>query len=929
MPVRDGGPQMRLFLKIFLCLCFGVWAMPGVAANTTTAIAFFYGEAPPWDELQAFDLVVVDPDHVPEPTTLTLPHTRLAAYVALGEVHPSRPYAAAIPKAWFKGENQDWASRLVDQSQADWPRFFTDRVITPLWAKGYRTFFLDTLDSYQLFAKTPAARAQQEAGMVAVITAMKQKYPEAKLIFNRGFEILPQVHHHVEMVVAESLFQGYDAGKKAYVDVSEADREWLLTQLRRARDEFHLAAAVIDYLPAGQRKKARDTVKKIEALGLIPWVTTPDLATLGVGSVEVIPRKVLFVHSTLANEYQLRYEPAVRLGSMPLNYMGYATEYTSIADLPLKELSGQFAGVVVWLTAQATKDQTNSLTRWLARQVESGLPIALINPPVSLMSGPLGGTLRMQNIAFKASNANIDIVIQTPEIGFEAPPRPNPAEFFPLTNERATSWLTLSQNGKSQEAVAITPWGGYALPGFSTIDLPGDVGIRWVLNPFSFLKQALRLPDLPVPDTTTESGRRMLMIHMDGDGFVSRSELPGNPIAGEVVLQRVAKKYALPMTISVIEAELSPSGLYPGLSPLAEKTAKEIYSLPNVALASHSYSHPFVWSKVNSSDANEGYNLRIPGYRFDAMREIQGSIRYIESRLAPVGKKVDMFFWTGDCIPGSDALGLTVEAGVMNMNGGDTDTVRSHPTVTQIEGLGIPRKTGFQVFAPNQNENVYTNNWTGPFYGFERVIETFELTESPRRLKPINIYFHTYLTTKAAGMRSLDKVFEFAMAQDNTPVYVADYARKVNDFRRLAIAKTNGGWRVRGSGFLRTLRLPAQMGWPDLQQSQGVAGFMKLRDEVFIHLSANKANLVLTDTPPSGPRLVSANGRIEQFQQTTNGPQWAVTAHVPLKFSLANVQNCRVKVQGRTIQARRVNGDTSEFEIPEHATQSIEAICTR
>ena len=28
----------------------------------------------------------------------------------------------------------------------------------------------------------------------------------------------------------------------------------------------------------------------------------------------------------------------------------------------------------------------------------------------------------------------------------------------------------------------------------------------------------------------------------------------------------------------------------------------------------------------------------------------------------------------------------------------------------------------FQVYAPMQNENVYTNNWTGPFYGFERVI---------------------------------------------------------------------------------------------------------------------------------------------------------------------------------------------------------------
>jgi polysaccharide biosynthesis protein PelA len=928
MPVRDRGLQMRLFLRLFIWLGLGVWAMPVVAAKTTTAIAFFYGDSPPWDELQAFDLVVVDPDHVPDPTAPALPHTRLAAYIALGEVHPTRAYAAAIPKAWFKGENQDWASRLVDQAQADWPRFFTDRVVAPLWAKGYRSFFLDTLDSYHLFAKTPAARAQQEAGMVAVIAAIKKNFPEAKLIFNRGFEILPQVHRHVEMVVAESLFQGYNAGKKVYVDVSQADREWILAQLRRARDEFHLQAAAIDYVPPGQRQKARDTVKKIEALGLIPWVTTPDLATLGLGSVEVMPRKVLFVHSA-ANEYQLRYEPAVRLGSMPLNYMGYATEFTNIAELPPKELSGQFAGVVVWLTAQPTKDQTTLLTRWLTRQAESGVPISLINPPDSLMTGPLSGTLRMQGGAFKASNANINVVVQAPEIGYEAPPRPNPADFFPLTNERATSWLTLSQNGKSQEAVAITPWGGYALEGFSTITLPGNNADRWVLNPFSFFKQTLRLPDMPVPDTTTESGRRMLMIHMDGDGFVSRSELPGNPIAGEVVLQRVAKKYPLPMTISVIEAELSPTGLYPGLSPLAEKTAKEIFSLPHVALASHSYSHPFVWSKVNSADTSESYNLRIPGYRFDARREIQGSIRYIESRLAPPGKKVEMFLWTGDCIPGSDALGLTMEAGVMNMNGGDTVTVRSHPTMTQVEGLGIPRKTGFQVFAPNQNENVYTNNWTGPFYGFDRVIETFELTDSPRRIKPINIYFHTYLTAKAAGMRSLDKIFEYAMGQENNPVYVADYARKVNNFRRLAVAKTGGGWRIRGSGFLRTIRMPVQMGWPDLQRSEGVAGFMKLRDELFIHLSANTANLVLTDTPPSGPRLVSANGRIDQFKQSANGPQWAITANVPLKFSLANVQNCRVKVQGRTIQARKVSGDVSEFEIPEHATQSIETICAR
>ncbi len=148
------------------------WAAPAIEGS---AVAFFYGANPPWSDLQAFDLVVVDPGHVPNPAAPGLRRTRLAAYVALGEVQPSREYAAKIPKTWLVGENKDWGSRLIDQSRPEWPRFFTDTVITPLWEQGYRSFFLDTLDSYHLFAKTPEQRAVQEAGMVAVLRAVKQR----------------------------------------------------------------------------------------------------------------------------------------------------------------------------------------------------------------------------------------------------------------------------------------------------------------------------------------------------------------------------------------------------------------------------------------------------------------------------------------------------------------------------------------------------------------------------------------------------------------------------------------------------------------------------------------------------------------------------------------------------------------------------------
>lgn len=912
-------------LRFICCILLSIWANVALAAAPT--LALYYGVQPPWDELQAFDLVVVDPDHVTQPTQVQLPHTRLVAYVALGEVQPSRPYASRIPGDWLAGDNRDWGSRLIDQSQARWPQFFAEQVIAPLWRQGYRTFFLDTLDSYQRFAKTDEQRAAQEAGMVAAIDALKQRFPDVRLILNRGFEILPRIHHYVEMVVAESLFRGYDAAKKTYVEVPEADRAWLLKQLQRARDDYHLQVAAIDYVAPSQRDLARQTASQISALGLIPWVATPDLASLGVGAIEVMPRKVLVVHSVLADEYALRLLDPLRLASMPMNYLGYVPEFVDIAHLPDINLVGRFAGVLLWLTDDGKSTARQRLNDWLVQQVAAGVPVAMVNPPDEMFSGSLGAALGTQIGEFVNSAVPITIFQQSSLMGFETPPNVEPSGLTPLAVTGAKPLLTLQQDQRTRVAAAITPWGGYVGPGFAVVDLPGFVDMRWVINPYEFFRQALRLPTIPVPDTTTESGRRLLMVHMDGDGFISRSELPGNPLAGQAVLERVVKKYPVPMTISVIEAELSPQGLYPNLSAEAEKIAQEIFKQPNVAIASHSYSHPFIWRQAAASDVNEGYNLRLPGYRFDLQREITGSINYINERLAPPGKKVEMFLWTGDCVPGSDALTLTQAAGVLNMNGGDTMATRSQPTGTLVDGLGVPRAGGFQVFAPNQNENVYTNNWMGPFYGYQRVIETFEFTEKPRRLKPIDIYFHTYLTTKAAGMRSLDKVFAWALAQEVTPVHASDYARKVLDFQRLAIARSPNGWRIRGTSNLRTLRVPTGTSHPDLAASRGVAGFNDSAAQTYVHLSADDAELVLNDTPDNRPRLVSANARIARYVASATTPRWDLAGYVPLAFTLANVQTCQVRVDGRTLKPTAHRGNLSEFQIKDHVAGSLEALC--
>jgi len=920
-------------MKPLRILCLILLLLSGFArADVPPAVAFFYGEKPPWDVLQAFDLVVVDPDHVPAPESAALTATRLAAYVAVGEVQPQRSYAARMPKAWLIGDNAAWGSRIIDQSAPGWPEFFVSQVIAPLWAAGYRDFFLDTLDSYHKVATTPEARARQEAGLVAVIRALKTRFPQVRLIFNRGFEILPKVHEQVYAVAAESLFEGFDAAANQYRSVPPADREWLLTQLERIRSEYRLPVIAIDYVAPAEREKARQTARKITELGFIPWVANAALDTVGVGAVEAMPRRILAIHEPLADEYALHYHPLVRLAQTPLNYLGYTLETADPDHLPSRPLAGQIAGIVVWLNEPLKTAPRQALIAWLEKQYEAGIPIALLGETDFLLDTPLAGHLGLLRRESSPSTAPVRIETATSLVGFERQPKPHPREFQAIEIDRGEPQLVLGQGSRRQVAIAVMPWGGFAVDPYVIVTLPGEGDLRWVLDPFAFFKAALRLPDMPVPDVTTETGRRMLMVHMDGDGFPSRAEMKGAPYAGAVIRDRIVRRFRIPMTLSIIEGELSPTGLYPQDSPALEAIARDIFAAPHVEIASHGHSHPFVWRKATTAQKSGfgGYTLNIPGYQFDARREIEGSIRYIESRLAPPGKRVAMFLWTGDCIPGSDVLAITRELGVLNMNGGDTTATLSQPTLTRVEGLGIARGEDFQVFAPNQNENVYTNNWTGPYSGYRRVIETFQFTEMPRRLKPIDIYFHTYIATKPEGLKSLEEVFSWALQQETTPVFASEYARKALDFRRVVIARSATGWRVRGAEHLRTLRWPRSLGVPALSRSSGVAGYVEKGEGGYLHLSANQAELVFSPQVEALPRLVSANGQIIDYRRGRDGNvRWRLQAHVPLVFSLANSGSCRIEADGRPLEPSRRDGGITHYRLTDHAAATIEALCRR
>lgn len=895
-------------------------------ARGAPSIAFYYGSTVPVSELSAFDTVVVEPDSDFDPKAADTPHTAWLAYVSVGEINPSRAYFKEIPKGWLRGKNKAWGSAIVDQAVPEWPAFYVDRVIAPLWDRGYRGFFLDTLDSYQIDAKTDDERARQQAGIVAMIRAIKTRYPLAELILNRGFELLPQVHDLVSAVAFESLYRGWNQAKKRYIEVAPADREWLLKQVKTAK-AYGLRVISIDYCPPADSQCARDTAAKIRALDVIPYVTGPALDRIGVGSIAVQPRRILVLqdndpHADLAVSEGVRY-----LG-MPINYLGYRADYLNTADhLPQQPLDDRYAGIVLWMNRD--HPHPRELRAWLEKQIDMGMHVAVIARFGMALDRKLADKLDLQPV--KGSPEGILRVESSDPalIGFEIAPQPDEHDYLAVrTGPSGRSLLRLSAGDFEIDAAAITRWGGYVMRPYAVFEMPAVNQARWVVQPIAFLQQALRLPPMPVPDTTTEAGRRLFMTHIDGDGFGLRAEFGDarqRAYAGEVLLGTL-RKHGLPTTVSVTEGELSDDGPYRANASQLRAIARRIFALQNVEIASHTYTQPSQWMRVsqlavfdarerpgNDNAKRNWLSVDIPGYRFGIDREIAGSIAYIDRELAPTGKTVKMLLWSGECDVPAAAVKAAYDAHVLNMNGGDTVITKRYPSWTAISPLGVMRDGYYQIFAPDQSEERYTGYWQGPYYGFEHVLETFDMTDRPIRFKPIDVHYHMYTGTKHASLAALERVYAVLASQPVNPVFASEYARKVLDFVGFSVARDGDTWIVRDSGQLHTVRI-ASGDAPDLGTSIGVVGYAPGPGGVYVHLIGSEARFsVLHGTAAarangSLPYLADANGRVERFVRHARGLSFDLISHVAPAFQLANVRDCRVMVDGRALAPDRSEG---------------------
>ena len=249
-------------------------------AQPPPSVAFFYGKPVPVAELGRFDWVVLEPQGVDARGLAELQQrgAQVFAYVSVGEAAPG-----SVDPRWILGANPGWGTVIVNPAAEGWRERILERV-HELRQKGYRGLFLDTLDSYLQVVRGVEAQRAAGAALSSLVVAIHDRHPDLKLFLNRGFEILGDVGRLASGVAAESLFFGWDPVAKRYVDVPAADREWLLGRLREVRAQLGIPVVVIDYLPPARRNEAREAARRIEAMGFVPWISTPALDVVGVGS---------------------------------------------------------------------------------------------------------------------------------------------------------------------------------------------------------------------------------------------------------------------------------------------------------------------------------------------------------------------------------------------------------------------------------------------------------------------------------------------------------------------------------------------------------------------------------------------------------------------------------------------------------------------
>jgi len=657
---------------------------------------------------------------------------------------------------------------------------------------------------------------------------------------------------------------------------------------------------------------------------------------------QIIPRKIVGLYKTSKNIPTINRTNIHRFAEMPLNYLGLDIEYYDInKGLPENIINRKdVRGVLTWFDSGTIIDKPYEYLKWGIDVIRSGKKFVIMGSPGFLVDSNLNSVSiprmnrfwRKFGLKFNGdwveSTHDSDLIDKDHEmVNFERkyPLQKHSYENLITISQTVTTHLAAKRRSSDKppaQLISTSKNGGYVAEGYACNVEYNDKkpeSLQWYINPFLFFQIAFDTSRLPKPDVTTIAGRRIYFSHIDGDGWLSQTKLEEytgkSMLCSEVIMEKAIKPYSeLPVTIGPIVAEMDPD--WEGTAS-ARKIAESLFILPNVEIGAHTYTHPYSWKFFENYDrkkelksnnwfsklkndlfgdkadnietgieqTNEDYRdeaaRAYEKYPFDLKLEIGGAIKYLDN-LAPKNKKGKIILWSGSCVPFEKAVKETRENKLGNINGGDTRFDRIFPSYAWVASIGRHVGEERHIYAASSNENTYTNLWTSDFFGFKYLVDTFKNTESPKRVKPMNIYYHMYSGERDASINALISNLEYAVKSEIAPITASHYSSIADGFYTTEIFKNGvNSWIIKNRGELQTIRFAKSVFKAvDFKNSTGVVGQRHFQDSLYVYLDASvlqpvitlkNTNVYWTEPPSSQPYLIESRLLVWNLKRTDSG----------------------------------------------------------
>lgn len=245
-------------------------------------IAYYNGNLPA-EAFRDFDVIAFDRESHPRLDVLRDRKRVILGYISLGEAESYRSDFRNIKAMGLLiRENRNWRGHwIVDLRNDKWIEHVANTIVPDVIRRGFDGIVLDTLDSpLELEANNPVQFKGMTEAAINAVRLLRTRFPELKIMLNRGFKVLPEVAPYIDFVLAENLNTDWTIGQKPRLTAKRDASRWLRSIMIALAKDPRLKVYTLDYWPASDVNVVKNIYREMRSLGFIPYVGAIELDTI-------------------------------------------------------------------------------------------------------------------------------------------------------------------------------------------------------------------------------------------------------------------------------------------------------------------------------------------------------------------------------------------------------------------------------------------------------------------------------------------------------------------------------------------------------------------------------------------------------------------------------------------------------------------------